>query len=183
MAEWKKEVLQLDEKHTWKAKPGYRIFVAYDGAIRFDVPQDWILDIAENSFKFYDRQPPDDDCTLEVSLIRHSRINWSGLPLAELLRSAACDKPEETIRAEDVRLISRPDEEIAWAETAFIDRLQHRPARSRICLARGRNPHALFTFNFWLDDLTKLDPVWDEVLRSMELGIMLKDPRLGPVTM
>ena len=81
MTEWRKETLRLKEKHGWQAKAGYKIFVVDQGALRFDVPQDWIVDLATSSFKFFNRQPPDDDCTLEVSLIRLPPIDWSGLPL------------------------------------------------------------------------------------------------------
>jgi hypothetical protein len=183
VTEWKKEVLKLDENHTWRAKPGYRIFVADEGAIRFDVPESWIFVAGEDSFKFHDRQPPDDDCTLEVSLLRHSRIDWTGLPLPQLIGQVITHESGDAIKPEEVRLISRPDVEMAWTEIAFTDRQQRRPARSRICVARGAHLHALFTFSFWLDDFTALDPVWGDVLNSLELGIIVKDPRHGPVRM
>ena len=39
MARWKKEVFNLHPQHRWTAKPGYRIFVADKGAVRFSFPQ------------------------------------------------------------------------------------------------------------------------------------------------
>jgi hypothetical protein len=40
----------------------------------------------------------------------------------------------------------------------------------------------LFTMDFWLDDMDRFGPVWDEVIRSLRLGDMVKDPRTGRVT-
>lgn len=37
------------------------------GAIRFDVPQDWIFEPDTASFRCFDAPHPDDNCRLEVS--------------------------------------------------------------------------------------------------------------------
>jgi hypothetical protein len=178
MGDWESEVFPLDPHHGWKAKPGYKIFVADRGAIRFDIPQDWIFVPGDQSFKFHDRQPPDDNFTLELSLISHPKIDWRGLPLPQLIRQVFPDGKEE-----EVHLVPREDIEMVWMEMAFTDPHQHRPAHTRVCLARCPELHALFTFNFWLDDLPTLDPAWQELLRTLELGIIVKDPLRGPVRM
>jgi len=184
MTEWHRETLRLKEKHGWKAKPGYKIFVADRGALRFDVPQDWILDPGTASFKFYDRQPPDDNCTLEVSLIRLPPIDWSGLPLSQLIVQATVDeKGCGKIQEAEVRKVDRPDLEMAWAETTFVDPSQHKKAHSRIGLARGSNLQVLITFAYWAEDAFQLSRVWDEILRSLRLGILVKDPTQGPLVM
>ena len=183
MTEWQKETLRLKEKHGWQAKPGYKIFVVDQGALRFDVPQDWIVDLATTSFKFYNRQPPDDDCALEVSLIRLPPIDWRGLPLWQLLLKSGNDEDSGRIRETDVRKVDRPDLEMVWAETTFIDPGQKRKAHTRICLARGSNLQVLITLTFWADDATWLSPVWDEMLSSLRLGLFVKDPTRGPTVM
>src|SRR2546426_524622 len=66
MADWLKEELTLREDHTWRAKPGCKIFVADRGALRLDYPEDWVVIPGENSINFHDRQPPDDDIHMEV---------------------------------------------------------------------------------------------------------------------
>src|SRR5947208_10282464 len=38
MADWLKEELTLQEDHTWRARPGCKIFVADRGALRLDYP-------------------------------------------------------------------------------------------------------------------------------------------------
>jgi hypothetical protein len=184
MTEWRKETLRLNDKHGWQAKPGYKIFVVDQGALRFDVPQHWIVDFATSSFKFYDRQPPDDNCTLEVSLVRLPPIDWSGLPLSQLILQSAKDQDSDgRIREADVREVDRPDLEMVWAETTFIDRGQHRKAHSRIGLARGSNLQVLITLAFWADDASWLSTIWDEVLGSLRLGLFVKDPTRGPTVM
>jgi hypothetical protein len=184
MTEWRKETLKLKDKHGWQAKPGYKIFVVDQGALRFDIPQDWIVDLATNSFKFYDRQPPNDNCALEISLIRLPPIDWSGLPLSQLiLQSTAAEDSCGRIREADVRNVDRPDMELVWAETTYIDPGQQRKAHSRICLARGSNLQVLITLAFWADDAYGLSVVWDEILRSLRLGLLVKDPTRGPIVM
>jgi hypothetical protein len=184
MTEWRKETLRLKDKHGWQAKPGYKIFVVDQGALRFDVPKDWIVDLATNSFKFYDRQPPDDNCTLEASLIKLPPIDWSGLPLSQLLLQSASDEDGGgKILEADVRKLDRPDLEMVWAETSFVDPGQHRKAHSRICLARGSDFQVLITLAFWADDTSWLSIVWDEVLHSLRLGLFVKDPTRGPIVM
>jgi hypothetical protein len=184
MAHWRKETLKLKNKHGWEAKPGYKIFVADRGALRFDIPQDWILDLGTSSFKFYDQQPPNDDCTLEVSLIRLPPIDWSELPLSRLLQQSVTDEDGRgKIGEADMRAVNRPDLEMVWAETTFIDPSQHRKAHSRICLARGSNLQVLITLVFWADDASRLSIVWDEILHSLRLGVFVQDPTRGPVVM
>lgn len=60
---WIKRELKLKENHGWRATPGYKIFVANQGAVRFDIPVKWVMLPGESgSVCFYDREPPADDC-------------------------------------------------------------------------------------------------------------------------
>ena len=170
MTKWKKSVFKLDANHKWKAKPGYKIFVADWGALRFDVPGDWIVTPGSTSFKFQDREPPDDNCTLEVSVNRVliPGIDWSGLPLPQLLADVlAADDSAVTSRGEIIHE-KRADFELAWTETRFVE--DGRAACSRACLARRDNLHPLITMAFWLDDAEQFVPVWDEVIGTLQLG-------------
>ncbi|HSF23972.1 MAG TPA: hypothetical protein VLE20_07080, partial [Blastocatellia bacterium] len=65
-------------------------------------------------------------------------------------------------------------------EMSFIDLLEQRDARSRICLGRGSNIQPLITMEFWEDDRTRFAPVWDDVLASLQLGVYVEDPTRGP---
>ncbi len=183
MAHWERQTVKPKENHGWKAKPGYKIFVADRGAIRFDVPKEWVIVPGPKSIQFYDRQPPDDNCRLEVSLIRHPPIDWSGLPLPQLIREVVKDGPRDTPNIGDVHALGRPDLELAWTELSSIDASERRDACSRVCLVRAPKMHAVITLDFWKDDRSRLGPVWEALLSSLELGLSIKDPTQGPVPM
>ena len=148
MAKWNKKVLKLKENHGWRAKPGHKIFVADRGAVRFDIPQDWIMEPGSDSIKFRDRQPPDDNCLLQVSVIHlPPGIDWSSLPLTRLLEEALQGDTRGMISQGEIIYEQRPDLELAWTETRFIDPAEGREACSRSCLARGSNVQPFITMD------------------------------------
>ena len=51
MAKWKKDKIKLRKNHTWQGKPGYKIFVADKGAVRFNYPQTWVVEPASDCIK------------------------------------------------------------------------------------------------------------------------------------
>ena len=170
MSHWTRRTYKLEANHKWTCKPGYRIFVANWGAVRFDIPEDWVV-VPGQSFKFHDGQPPDDDCVLEFSTMQLSpEIDWNDLSAPALL--------EEVLKGDTLRVVShspvvherRHGFELALAETRFIDDEQQREAISRTCLALGGNTQALITIAFWPEDAARFSPVWDEVIRSLEVG-------------
>ena len=179
MAKWKKEIYKLKDKHRWEAKPGYKIFVANRGAVRFDFPQDWVIHPDAQSIKLHDREPPDDDCRLEVSFNLLPPIDWSGLPLPQLLRDSLKGDERDLVPVGEVVNINRRDLRLAWAEYSFTDPIENRPAYTRVLLGIGGNVQCLITFDFWADDAPRLAPVWDEVVRSLKLGVPIQDPTTG----
>lgn len=184
MPKWEKQELKMRKNHGWRAKPGYSIFVADRGAVRFDIPQNWVVVPGDGPVKICDRQPPDDNCAIQLSIFRlPAGIDWSALPLAQMLADATDDDQEDksVLAKGEVVTIDRPDIEIVWRETRFIDEGEQREAISRSCIARGRNLQPLITFDFWVDDAVRLYPVWDELLSSLRLGDYIEDPTIGPV--
>jgi hypothetical protein len=179
VTEFHEAVLKLQEGHTWKCKPGYKIFVLDQGVLRFDVPEDWVMELGKTSVKFYDRQPPDDKCRLEVSLLLHPRINLSGLPLDQLLRHLGYGRSGEETRNPGVQRQSRPGIDLMWVEEIFIDPNESKPARSRIAIVRGTIGHALLTLDFWEADAGRVLPAWDEVMDSIDMGLKVQDPTIG----
>ncbi len=175
----------LKEGHSWKARTGYRIFVADRGAVRFDFPHDWIMRFDEDAVKFYDLEPPADTCTLAVSYRRFPAIDWRRLPVADLLRDAVKGDERPVFRRKKIVPVRRDDLVLAWTEFHFTDPREHREARSRFCLAFGENLtfrvciQCLITLDYWPEDAARLAPVWDEVLRSLELGAVIEDPTRG----
>jgi hypothetical protein len=179
MVEFHEAVLKLQEGPTWKCKPGYKIFVLDQGLLRFDIPEDWVVEPGDTSVKFYDRKPPDDNCRLEVSLLHHPQIDWSLLPLDQLLRHLGHRRSGEEIRNQGMYRQNRPGLDLVWVEETFIDPNESKPARSRIAIVRGTNGHALVTLDFWEEDAGRLLPTWDEVMRSIDMGLKVRDPAMG----
>ncbi|HET7089251.1 MAG TPA: hypothetical protein VFL17_11405 [Anaerolineae bacterium] len=178
---WTKQTLTLKDTHSWKAPPGYNIFAADRGAVRFNFPHGWVVVPAADCIELYDRQPPDDDCRLAVSYLRLPPIDWSGLPLAQLITTVVEGDHREVLARGAIVNVPREDLEVAWTEIRFMDPQEHREAFSRVALARGQNLQALITFDFWADDAPRLRPVWDEVMHSVELGRYVADPTTGDV--
>ncbi|HWE38724.1 MAG TPA: hypothetical protein VG406_19405 [Isosphaeraceae bacterium] len=181
MPRWSKKTLKLQPDHGWEARPGYKIFVADRGAVRFDFPESWAIEPGERSIKFHDRTPPDDECTLEVTVFYLADgVDWSGLPLRVLLEQVVAGDGERSgleyeTRGEIVET-RRGRVEVAWVQTEFVDEDQGRRARSRTCLARWSNIQPLITFSYWVDDAPRSEPIWADVIDSLVLGDYVEDP-------
>ncbi|GAB1538289.1 hypothetical protein NUACC21_09470 [Scytonema sp. NUACC21] len=178
--EWMKQTLELKPDHRWEAPPGYKIFVANRGAVRFNVPQNWDLEPQENSFKFRDKKPPDDDCCLEVSFNRLPPHDWSLFPLKSILKKVVENETRNVIAKSEIFTVKRQTARIVWTEIKFIDtQAEPREAFSRTCIGIGSNVQCLITFDYWVDQAEQLTPVWDEVMRSLTLGLYIRDPMTG----
>jgi hypothetical protein len=182
-SKWQKQTLRMRKDHLWKASPGCNVFVADRGAVRFDYPHDWVVipgDTATDPIKFHDKQPPDDDCVLQMTLFRlNPEFDWSGLPLPTML--ADCVKGEDrgvTVLG-PVRVVRRQDLELVWTETSWLEEKEQREARSRHCLARSGTIVPFFTLDFWPEHAARWDPVWETLLNSLRLGEYIADPRKG----
>jgi hypothetical protein len=119
MAKWKKQTLKLQKNHRWKAKPGYRICVIGRGAVRFDIPQGWIMEPDAASIKFYDGAPPDDNCRLEASYNVIPSIDWSGFPLEQLLEDVVEGDHRGQISTGEVISVRRVDLRLVWRSFVF----------------------------------------------------------------
>ena len=177
--EWIKETLEVSDNHGWSSKPGYKIFVAGRGAVRFDVPQDWHFEPDEKSFRFHDALPPDDDCRLEVSYSHLPENDWNLFPLAHTVKKIAIADRRDVIEQGEVIIFKRQTARIAWIQIKFLDSQENREAYSRICVGLGSNIQCLITFDYWADQAEGLTPVWDEVMNSLVLGLYIRDPRTG----
>ena len=182
MANWEKEELELKKGHGWKSKPGKKIFVGDRGAIRIDYPEDWVVIPDDDSIKFYNKQPPDDDTCLAVSYMHLPPVDLSGLPITEMLKVALDGDTRPVYARSEPVIIKRDDLELAWFEVSFIDPAQQRDCRSRLCIGRGSYIQPLLTMEIWTDEMDLYGPVWDEVLESLQLGVYIEDPTRGPIT-
>lgn len=177
MAKWDKRTLRLPEKHGWHARPGYKIFVADRGAVRFDFPEDWVVIPGEDSIKFHDKQPPDDDCTLAMSVMRLPPGDWSGLKLSLLVSKLVEKDTRDAILRGKVVNVHRTDLDLAWAEVEFIDPNEKRLAVANLPGPGFQRPAA--DHLRLLGQRRRLGKVWDEILRSLRVAEPIIDPRLG----
>jgi hypothetical protein len=180
MAKWERQVLRMQKNHGWRAKPGNKIFVADRGAVRFDFPESWVMDYGDGAIQFRDKPKPDDDVLLQVSVMRlPAGINWEQFPLPELIDLLVKDDYRGTIPSGGITHVRRPGFEYAWIETHFVDPIEKRDACSRTLLARAANIQPLITLEFWPEDRSWVEPIWDELLRSLRVGEYIKDPTRG----
>ena len=178
-SKWLKETLELSENHNWSSKDGYSVFVAGRGAVRFDVPSGWKMDIDEKSVKFTDGDPPDDNCRLEMSYNHIPRKDFRDFPLKGILKKIMREDERDVTEVGPVTKLPRQTANIVWGEIKFIDSEENRDAYSRICVGIGSGIQCLVTFDYWADDAETMIPVWDVVLESLVLGLYISDPRTG----
>jgi hypothetical protein len=170
--------MPLKKHHQWTATPGFRIAALDRGAIRFEFPQDWTCLPDADSVKFYDREPPADNCRLAVSrqLLPASANRAS---LDDLITGVAEGDARGLQRTSEIVRKRKPGMELAWLEFQFTDPSLKHEARSRFCFARGSGVWALVTFEFWQDDGERFAPIWDHVMNTLTLGEFILDPQSG----
>jgi len=173
------EKFKLKDQHTWKSKPGHSICVIDRGLVRFDYPSGWIVEPEEGAVHLHDRETSVESCDLGVSIFRMPPELMQELSLDETLQSAlgADRKPYQH---SEIRHVARPDLEIVWLEQHYVDRDFKRDARFRVALARGQ-ALCLISMNYWSNRAATLERVWDEVLRTLTMGMGIADPAAGPV--
>lgn len=177
---WIKQSLELSENHAWGSREGYKVFVAGRGAVRFDVPRDWAFEPKEKSFRFLDREPPDENCGLEVSYnLLPREASFRDFPLAGILKKILQEDSREVIERSEVYKLKQQTARIVWGQLKVIDEEEKREAYSRICVGIGSGVQCLITFDYWADDAEQFEPVWDVVLDSLVLGLYIRDPRTG----
>ena len=125
----------------------------------------------------FDKEEPDDNIRLEVSVIHVPPIDWSDLLLTDLIEDAALSKDSRGLTNRGpFREAKRRDLELAWLEVDFIDPDENRKAHSRICMARGPGVYSFITIDFWPEDRRKVNSVWNDVLGTLKLGEFIQDP-------
>jgi len=165
VAKWNKRQLRMADDHGWRCKPGYTIFVADRGAVRFDIPESWVVEVDAEGVKIHDKQPPDDDARLQLSVFYPPpAVDWTHLPLATLLVDALAGRGRG-----------------AAPEAEATDR---QPGRARRALLRGDRDDPLAGLADDLDpdeddDLLGQDPVSHVLRPGLEI-VWTEVRRLDP---
>jgi hypothetical protein len=173
------EHLKLKDNHTWKSKPGYSICVIDRGALRFDCPSNWIVEPDASAVHLHDQPPSVESCDLGVSVFRIPAEHVRELSLDDTLRQSL-DSERKPYQQSEIHHIDRGDLEVAWLEQRYTDAEYKRDARFRVALARGP-VLCLISMNYWSNRAAALEEVWDEVLRTLVMGVYVEDPTAGPV--
>jgi hypothetical protein len=149
------------------------------GAVRVEIPEAWVVEIADDCVKAFDRPRPADECVLAVSYHYWPAVGRN-LPIGSLVRDVL-EKDERSFLAIDPLVEeAKLDFVLAWAQARFIDPRVNREACSRLCLARKAEIQALLTFDFWSSDLAVCDSRWNGFLATLQLGQWVEDPLRGP---
>jgi hypothetical protein len=173
------EKLRLKDNHTWKSRPGNSICVLDRGLVRFDYPSNWIVEPGEGAVHLHDRPPSVESCDLGVSIFRVPAEAVRDLPLDDTLRQTL-DSGRKPYEQSEIHHIARVDLDVAWLEQRYIDAEYNRDARFRVALARGL-VICLISMNYWANRAAGRERVWDEVLRTLMMGMQVEDPTAGPV--
>lgn len=173
------EKFRLRDNHSWKSKTGYSICVLDRGVVRFDYPSHWVFEMEDGAVLLHDRPPSIESCDLGVSIFRMPAEAIADLPLDEMLLHSV-DEKRKPYQQSEIRRIPRADVEIAWLEQRYVDKGQNRDARFRVALARG-TVVCLISMNYWSDRASGLERVWEEVMRTLQFGLHVTDPTVGPV--
>lgn len=195
---WRKGVFDLPHDHGWTAKPGNKVFIADRGALRFEIPQGWLVEPSRRSVKFRDAPHPDDTMVLEVTIFYAGygmNIDWSSLPLHQLIKDVTSDDAstrrgrasrrrrgrEGTKRGSPIT-VKLGNLEMAWIESEFFDPGEKRPANSIQAITRDsqKSIHALLTLSHWPEDTQRAKSVWNDVLGTLKMGEHFDSPLRGP---
>jgi hypothetical protein len=175
----------LPENHGWRSKPGYQIFVANRGEVRFDYPEHWIID-SRPPITLRDHEPPEDRCRLRLLIYRPApNRKKPAAPIQQVLEDLmdvaraenSDDDPGYPLGRGDVTVVQREDLELAWRQSRFFDPYKERETLSRSCAARASGVLPLLTFDFPADDRSRFDPIWNEILTSLQVGHYIEDPQ------
>jgi hypothetical protein len=176
---WTQLKSKIPNAELWKSTPGYKIFVSNKGTVRFDFPADWIVVPDEHSVRFLDREPPFDRCSIQISTVElPDGTDWSSLPQKKLLEQLAFNErgDRKLLKKGKVRDESRPDIAILWTETRILDLHRRQEASSRLCIGRSGNTQVFLMLDFWPEDRPRLDPIWAEAIRTLQIGQLVDDP-------
>jgi hypothetical protein len=172
------EALQLVPNHIWKARPGNLILCVDRGAVRFEYPKDWILYSGSECVCLLDGMFEKFTCVLAVAA-RRTSIGSSVIPLTLYMNEICRPDRPEVMSCGDVVWIFRPPLEAAWFETSFLDPIERREARRRVCIARAGCTRTIITFDFRPDDELRHYSAWSTVMETLVVGEYIEDPETG----
>lgn len=172
------QALEVHPGHQWKAKPGHRILIINNGAVRFDFPTEWNLYSGSECACLLDGSVCDYTCALTVSA-KQIPITVAGISLGLYLREITQTANLEDTSCTDPVRIFRPPLEAGWVEWRFTDPTGRREVRKRVCIARAGCTRAVITFDFWPEHELSHFYSWNTILETLAVGDYIEDPLTG----
>lgn len=169
---------RLLQGHFWQTRLGCKTLVLDRGAVQFDYPRSWIVEPCTGSVALFDRKPPADESRLDVSYFRLPQVDWSGLPVADLIDDVT-SRERDNAKAGPLREEIRGGIELAWRDVRFVAPRSQRRACFRVCVARRGSIHCLITHEFF-GDHARSDEIWHTILDTLVLDRLVHDATRGP---
>ena len=177
---WTHASVPLPASHQWKCSPGHLLLVADRGEVSFEYPDGWhVAPGKKGELCVRDRPHPDDECRVQLSIIRTPGVSasaFAALPLTDLLRQALGDEAKMPhtpgwTRVTDVSELERPGLRAAWAESSWIDK-EHgdRKVMCRQMVARAPQTHPFITFDYYADRADDFRPVWLHLIDTLRVA-------------
>lgn len=177
---WEHTTVPLPASHRWKCSAGHLLLVADRGEVHFEYPEGWHVAPGKNgALGVHDRPPPDDECRIQLSIIRTPGVPASalaGLPLDALLRNAIAPGSDAEhspgwTQLTDVSVVERPGLRYAWVESSWLDR-EHgdRKVLCRQLIARAPATHPFITFDYYADRAAEFRPVWLHLVETLRVA-------------
>jgi hypothetical protein len=171
--------VSLPPNHGWRCKPGNELFIADRGAVAFEIPRGWVLKHqTEGTVSLPDKAPPADEARLALTIFYLPPVagGWGQLSLEEMMRADEEDrgKSRKKRRKTPLQLHSekRLEHDLVWAEKGTMpDPANGRLIRCRQLMARARLVQVLITYEVYKDVSQRYEPVWQELLRSLQVAI------------
>lgn len=175
------DIRQLLRGHRWTTRDGCKTMVLNRGEVRFDYPRSWAVSPRRNKVALYERAPHKGN-RLEVSCLHFPPLDWSELPVADLLDDVTTVEREQ-VTPGPLREEIRRGIELAWRDMTVVPRerwLAYFAMCVRVGMARYGNAHCLITYEFRKRHRARCEDIWDNVLDTLVLNDEIADPAAGP---
>jgi hypothetical protein len=171
-------VTELSANHVWKAAPGCRILVIDGGAVRFDIPRDWVILPRANTVLLFDQSPPDTRYSLGLSWHR-TPLDMISVPLPYLLSEGVLTEMRRVLERSEIQRIERPPLQLAWIQLRVFDESDQLESCTRMCVARSGCTQAVILLEFRPEDEIPVFSVWQTLLSTLAVGDYIADPTTG----
>ena len=107
----------------------------------------------------------------------HAQISEVLVDLIDIARADSDEDLGYSLGQSEITVVPREDLDLAWRQDRHFDPNRQREIATRSCAARGGGTIALLMLDFPSDERSTYDVIWDELLRSLHIGLIVDDPQ------